>query len=40
VNDSPKWTRDKEKARRFQTKELAEAHANVSGLYTLLFEEV
>jgi hypothetical protein len=40
VNDSPKWTKDKEKAYQFKTQELAEKHANVSGLYTLLFEEV
>ena len=40
VNDSPKWTRDKSHARVFENEELAMKHANKSGLYTIVLEEV
>jgi hypothetical protein len=40
VNDSPKWTKDKAKARRFEKEDTALAHSNVSGLYTIILEEV
>jgi hypothetical protein len=40
VNDSPKWTKDKSKARLFATEDLAMKHANQSGLYTIILEVV
>jgi len=40
VNDSPKWTKDRSKARRFDSEDLAMKHANQSGLYTILLEVV
>jgi len=40
INDSPKWTKDRSKARRFVSEELAMKHANQSGLYTILLEVV
>jgi hypothetical protein len=40
INDSPKWTRDKEKAKRFVTESEALSSSNVSGLYTILLEVV
>jgi len=40
INDSPKWTKDKNKARRFVTESDAHKHSNQSGLYTILLENV
>lgn len=40
INDSPKWSKDKSKAAVFVNKDEALAHANVSGLYTIVLEEV
>ena len=40
VNDSPKWTKDKSKARKFANEDLAMRHANQSGLYTIILEAV
>ena len=40
VKDSPKWTKDKSKAALFSTEDLAMKHANQSGLYTIVLEEV
>lgn len=40
INDSPKWTKDKEKAKKFSEKEEALTQSNLSGLYTILLEEV
>jgi hypothetical protein len=40
VNDSPKWTKDKSKAAVFSNQDEAMAHANVSGLYTIILEVV
>jgi len=40
VNDSPKWTKDKSKARKFANEDLAMKHANQSGLYTIILEAV
>ena len=40
INDSPKWTREKAKARRFATESEALKQSNLSGLYTILLEEV
>jgi len=40
INDSPKWTRDKEQAAKFKTKKEALSHANKSGLYSIELEEV
>jgi len=40
VNDSPKWTKNKEKAKSFSSKEDALCHSNVSNLYEIYFEEI
>lgn len=40
VNDSPKWTKDRDKARRFSDQDEALTQSNISGLYTILLEEV
>jgi hypothetical protein len=40
VNDSPKWTKEKSKARRFLIKDEALEYSNVSGLYSIIIEEV
>ena len=39
INDSPKWTKERSKACRFETKEIAMAKANLSGLYKITLEE-
>ena len=40
VNDSPKWTKHKSKAAVFSTQDEAISHANLSGLYSIILEEV
>lgn len=40
IDDSPKWTKEKNRAGKFSTKEEAESHANPTGLYEIIFEEV
>ena len=40
VNDSPKWTKDKSKARMLANESLAMKHANQSGLYIIILEVV
>ena len=40
INDSPKWTKERSKARRFVTESDALKHSNQSGLYTILLEVV
>jgi hypothetical protein len=40
VNDSPKWTKEREKAFRFEDKDTALSKANLSGLYKIILEEV
>jgi hypothetical protein len=40
VNDSPKWTKEKDRAAKFDTKEQALEHANKTGLYSITLEEI
>jgi hypothetical protein len=40
VGDSPKWTKDKKRARRFADDETAMSESNVTGLYEIIIEEV
>ena len=40
VNDSPKWTKEKDKAAKFDTVEQALEHSNKSGLYNVIIEKV
>lgn len=40
INDSPKWTRDRSQAAKFETKELALKQSNPSKLYTIIIEEI
>lgn len=38
-NDSPRWTRDRKKAKRFETKEEALTQSNLTSLYDIILEE-
>lgn len=38
-NDSPRWTKLKDKAKRFETKEEALTQSNLSMLYDIVLEE-
>jgi hypothetical protein len=40
VNDSPKWTKEKTKAKRFGTKEQAQTQSDITKLYKIIVEEV
>ena len=40
INDSPKWTKDKSKAAKFEDKDAALSQSNLSGMYEIVLEEV
>ena len=39
-NDSPKWTTDISKAKKFNTKKEAENKSDITGIYEIITEEV
>jgi len=40
INDSPKWTKEKTKAKKFDTKEQAQSQSDITKLYKIIVEKV